>query len=362
MLHRTTHTPMQRQRPATGRGAPPCATAPYPARERRRGGRSRLAAAGALLLALALLGTASAQATPPLPEAAGQALRDGRAAMRQALQTYPKQYPDRPLWQEAFRAGKRARTLAPDSLEPVAFLAEAYSRANWYGPAWEQWQAYLAAGGSLAGEQADLFAAVGEKLGYDAYRSGDLEEAASTYQAVLDIVPGAIEAQRWAGRIALERALPEEAVAHWQAVAEARPADADARYFLKLARDEARWGVEAVQAFRAGVERYDGGEMTAASTAFARATSANPSYAEAWAWLGRVAFEQQRYPDAQRAYGRAATLEPDNETYAYFLKESARRQAGDSSGSDAAPGAPVGTVGGESGGAPPAATTGGAGE
>jgi tetratricopeptide (TPR) repeat protein len=333
---------------------------------RAAGPLAAVATAGLLTLgwlaALTSTGAAAAQGASALPEAAAQALQDGRAAMQQALQTYPKQYPDRPLWQEAFRAGERARSLAPDGLEPVAFLAEAYSRANWYGPAWEQWQAYLAGGGSLAGEQADLFAGVGEQLGYDAYRSGDLAEAAKTYQAVLDVVPGAMEAQRWAGRIALERGLPEEAVAHWQAVAEARPGDADARYFLELARDQARWGVEAVQAFRAGVERYDGGEMTAAATAFARATSANPSYAEAWAWLGRVAFEQERYADAQRAYGKAAALAPDNETYAYFLKESARRLAGDASGSSAAPGAPIGTVNGGSGDAPPAQTTGGAGD
>jgi cytochrome c-type biogenesis protein CcmH/NrfG len=51
----------------------------------------------------------------------------------------------------------------------------------------------------------------------------------------------------------------------------------------------------------------------------------NARYAVAWAWLGRVGFEQQRYLLARRAYANAAGLEPDNDTYRYFLNESIAR-------------------------------------
>lgn len=282
----------------------------------------------ALLLALFLL--AAPTTAQSLPEAAADALAEGEAAMAEALATYPAQYPDRPLWQQAFAAGRRAASLAPDRLEPLRFLAEAYSRSQWTGPAWLTWEEFVRRGGVLDEEARELVAIVGHELGYGAYARGDLDTALETYNRVTEWVPDDVASRVWVGRILIESGRPAQAVPFWNAVLELDPNDARAAYFLQLARDQAEWGTRAVNAFREGVEHYERGDLRAAAERFARATTLNAAYATAWAWLGRVAFEQGEYVDARRAYANAAGLEPTNETYSYFLARSiALAEAGD---------------------------------
>ena len=278
----------------------------------------------ALIVALVL---STAQAQAPLPEAAAEALADGRARMAEALLTYPAQYPDRPLWQAAFADGRRALSLAPEALEPVRFLAEAYSRSNWYGPAWNTWRDYVQRGGDVSAdrEAQQLIADVGQELGYGAYARGDLELALQYYQSVTDLVPSDLNAHVWSGRILIETERPAQAIAFWERVIELDPSDARAAYFAELAREQARWGSAAVDAFREGVAFYEQQRLSEAAERFARATARNPEYAQAWAWLGRVAYERERFGDAATYYRRASALEPANETYAWFRTDSERR-------------------------------------
>lgn len=277
-----------------------------------------------LILAIAV-GGSLAQST--LPDAAAVALAEGEALMAEALETYEAQYPDRPLWQAAFAEGRLARSLAPDRLEPVRFLAEAYSRSHWPGPAWSTWQDYLREGGELDEEARALAAEVGKELAYGAYERGEPETALERYVDVTEIAPTDAEAHVWAGRILIETERPAQAIPYWQRALELDPDDERAAYFLDLAQEQARWGTQAVDAFRAGVASYEEDRLSQAAERFARATTHNPEYAQAWAWLGRVAFERGMYDDAATYYANAAELVPDDETYAYWVAESERRAA-----------------------------------
>lgn len=285
-------------------------------------------AALALLLSTLFLSPTFAQST--LPTNAAEAIERGQALMNEALDTYDAQFPDRPLWQQAFREGRTAVQLAPGHPEPLRFLAEAYSRSNWPGPAVRTWNEYIAAGGVLEGESRDLFLRDANANAFASYQQGDLETAAERYLAVTQVVPNDVEAHRWLGRILIEMGLPDQAIAAWQTVLELDPSDAGAQYFLDLARAQARWGTEAANAFFRGVNEYEAGNMTAARNAFAQATARNANYAEAWAWLGRVAFEQGNYQDAYNAYARAASLQPNNATFSWFRQESQRLMSGGS--------------------------------
>lgn len=268
--------------------------------------------------------------------------------MEEALSTYDAQFPDRPLWQEAFREGRTAVELAPGHPEPLRFLAEAYSRSNWPGPAVRTWNEFLAAGGTLDDEAEELYLRDANANAFAAYSQGNLQRAADLYLEVTRVVPDDVEAHRWLGRILLEVGMPEQAVAAWQTVTELDPSDAGAQYFLNLSRAQARWGVEAADAFFEGIAAYEAGNMTQARNAFALASARNADYAEAWAWLGRVAFEQGSYEDAYNAYSRAASLEPSNTGYAWFRQESQRLMGGSSTGDsapdDAQEGSPSGTT------------------
>src|SRR5690606_20769080 len=122
----------------------------------------------------------------------------------------------------------------------------------------------------------------------------------------------------------LELQLPEQAVAAWRTVLELDPAAEGADYFLELAQTQSRWGVQPANDFFAGVAAYEAGDMQRARNSFAAASARNANYAAAWAWLGRVHFEQGLFSDANAAYSRALALEPDNSNYQWFTQESQR--------------------------------------
>ena len=277
------------------------------------------------LLLVALLG--GVVAAQGLPTNAQEALDRGTAAVNEALASYDAQYPDRPLWRQAFAEGRTAAELAPGHPEPLRFLARAYSLSNWPGPAIEQWRAYLTADGEFRDDDADLFATAGNEYAFSAYQAGNKELAAERYAEVVDVLPENVEAHRWLGRIALEMGLPEQAVAAWRTVIELDPNAEGAEYFLELSQAQARWGVSAANAFYEGIAAYEANDLSQARNRFALATARNAQYAAAWAWLGRVHFEQEQYADANAAYSRALAIEPNNSNYGWFTRESERLMA-----------------------------------
>lgn len=278
----------------------------------------------ALLLGLLLAtGTGFAQDQDATPRE--QAVNAARAAMEDAIDAGEAPYPDRPNWSDAISHARRALELAPNDREALGLLAEIYSRTNFYGPAWRTWNRYLAAGYELTPEWTPMFTGAGEEMAYSAYQRGDLQQAASVHLDVLDAVPFHRASRVWMGRIRMEQGRPADAIPYWEAAAEQDPDDDRASYFLRLAQDQAEWGVEAVNAFREGVRRYENGNLDGAARSFERATDANADYAEGWAWRGRIAFERASWRVAQRHYERAAELAPGNETYRYFRNEAERR-------------------------------------
>ena len=280
---------------------------------------------GALLLFAMTLGLAPTAAAQDLSDPAQNALAEARAAMAEAIAEGEDPFPDRPNWSEAIRHARRAVAEAPQHPRTLGLLAELYSRTNFHAPAWQTWSRLLDAGHSLTSGQTPLFVATGEEMAYAAYARGDLQEAARIHMTVLDAVPFHKESRVWLGRIRMEQERPAEAIPYWRAVTEQDPDDQRAQYFLELAQDQTRYGVEAVNAFRRGVERYEAGNLDAAARSFERATDANTQYPEAWAWRGRVAFERQEWLVARSFYDNALEFDPGNETYRYFRDEAARR-------------------------------------
>ncbi len=273
-----------------------------------------------LLISLSSLSFAQTNLSP----ASQEALALSEAYMQQALETYEKQYPDLALWKQATAQAKEAIRLEPGVLVPLRQLAIIYSRSNWYGPAFEAWQSFLNEGGQLDSEAVPLFAAVSSELGYTAYQQNRLDDALQYYLTLIDIIPYDKEGFVWAGRILLETEKPAQAIAYWQTVTERDATDERAKYFLKIAKAQAEWGIKAATAFEEGITFYNQADLQAARERFARAVAENEDYAEAWAWLGRVEFEQTNYSEASQYYAQANSLEPSNETYAYFLQESRR--------------------------------------
>ena len=161
--------------------------------------------------------------------------------------------------------------------------------------------------------------------GLSLYFSGQPDQAWIAFAQAARANPDYRKPFVWAGRVALELRQPDDAVAYWQRAVQLDPSDDTAAYFLKVARNQARWGVEAYTAFEEGVNLYSAGSLSEAKTKFTEATQANPDYAEAWGWLGRVNFENSNFTQAVEAYRRAYTLNPSEQAYRYFYSESGRQ-------------------------------------
>jgi tetratricopeptide (TPR) repeat protein len=281
------------------------------------------------LILLSLSAPAAAQLTSPqdpLPQEAQVVLDEARMAIRDALEIYSSPHPDQPLFREAIRLSRRAVYLAPESPETLRFLAEVYGLTGFYGPAFSIWQRFANANGTLDAAARTQLAESGMQVGYARYTQGDLEGALSAYRTVTRLAPATVPAQHWVGRILLEQNRPEAALPYWRRVQELRPNDAGAGYFLELSRAGIAHGLAAARAFYGGVSDYEAGRRGAAREKFLRATALSPGYAEAWGYLGRLAFEAGNFARAETAYARASALAPQNQTYRYFLEQSQNRQ------------------------------------
>ncbi len=160
--------------------------------------------------------------------------------------------------------------------------------------------------------------------GQELYNQGRVADAAERFAGASDANPAYPEAAGWAARSFQESGQVARAVPYWARVVALNPEDESARYFLEAAQAQKDIGAEAASAFNEGVKAYGEADLGAAQAAFETAAEREPTYAEAWGWLGRLAFEGGRYGEAEAAYGRALGLEPGNASYRFFEAEAAR--------------------------------------
>ena len=160
--------------------------------------------------------------------------------------------------------------------------------------------------------------------GQDLYNRGEVRAAAEQFAGASDANPEYPAAASWAARTLQESGQAARAVPFWERVVTLSPDDESARYFLEAARSQRAIGEGAAAAFNEGVGAYGQADLAGAQRAFETAVAEAPNYADAWAWLGRLAFEGGRYGRAAELYGRALGLEPGDATYRFFEAEARR--------------------------------------
>jgi len=159
--------------------------------------------------------------------------------------------------------------------------------------------------------------------GYAAYEEGDWETALLFFKRAADLAPNWLEPYRWLGRIYLEQGMPREAVGYWQHLAR-KTRSPDAWHFYKLSLEATKVGLAAAQAYFDGIAAYEKGDLEKAEQAFQAATEANPNYARAWKWLGRVYYERGKFAEAAEAFRRVLELNPEDGQARYYLRLAAR--------------------------------------
>ncbi|MDZ7707091.1 MAG: tetratricopeptide repeat protein [Trueperaceae bacterium] len=263
-------------------------------------------------------------------EAPMSSLNDrARAALETARIDPGPATPDAPSWARAIelatQAVAAAESASDDTLhEALRLLAWSYQGAGWWSRAFATWERLESAGGSVDGADAAARRDAALQLAFSRYEAGDLEGALERFDAMLQTDPDDVAALRWIGRIALEQGRPDAARDAWGRLVELRPDDAGARFHLDLARERASYGRVASDAYRAGLNAYEAGDLAAAVQAFARAEATAPSWSEAARWHARTLFEADR-DAAVPAWERIVAAHPGDETARWFL-ERARLQ------------------------------------
>lgn len=155
--------------------------------------------------------------------------------------------------------------------------------------------------------------------GLQLYEAGNLEDALVEFRSALVENPAYVDAEVWVGRIELESARPDRAVAHWQNVVAARPDDEGASWFLGFAQTLARWGVEAGELYYRGLSSYEAGDLESATVAFQAAAAANDTFVEAHVWAARTLQESDAPLEAIPYWERVLVLDPDDDRAAWYL-------------------------------------------
>ena len=271
------------------------------------------------MIALALfLALGMAQRSPE----AEALLSEARASAEEARRVHAGSVfsVDQALWRGAINSAKRALELAPDDPDITLFLARTYSAVNWHIRAWEQWTAYLDAGGRLTAEDEELLLGAGTQLGFAAYEAGSSETALSYYEELAERLPGNPESLTWLGRLHFEAGEPEAALPYWTRLLDLEPGNEGAAYYLALTEEQLRVGPQASAAFQRGLNAYESGALDAALSAFEDAFAANDSFAQAYMWAGRTSLELGQPAKAERYWQRVLELSPDDERARYFAE------------------------------------------
>lgn len=191
----------------------------------------------------------------------------------------------------------RALTLKPGD-KTLTYFRDLSSRASRYGPAATR-----------------AFSRAFEDL-----EAGRREKALEGFQEAARTAANFAEAWRQAGKLALDLGNAQAAVAAYQGVSTLPEASAADRFNLTLAQEGVQYGLNAVRTFREAYANYAAGHRSAAEAGFRAATTQNPRYAKAWAWLGRVRYEAKNHAGAAEAYGQAVGLDPNDRASAHFLR------------------------------------------
>jgi tetratricopeptide (TPR) repeat protein len=224
---------------------------------------------------------------------------------------------DQPLWQEALAAAEQARALDPRNLEVLAFLADTYHTIAWDARTREYWLRYLSAGGTRSERVVQQLTEALLELGFARYQNEDFDTALEFYREAYDVNPQANDALLYLARIHFELGELAEALPYWREAA-ARGLDGG-QYFLDRTEQRLAVGVAASDAFYAGLENYQAGDLEAALGHFQSATTQNAAFSEGWVWLARTALELGRPEQSGNAWQRVIDLDPADERARYFL-------------------------------------------
>jgi len=245
----------------------------------------------------------------------------GVQKMEEALATYGEaQYPDKPLWKEAFSLAEETIEKEPQYLDAYSYLAYMYRKTNWWAKEIETWDLYLQKL-QERGEKIDSrqISQTYLRLAYSYFYQKNLNLARESLQKAVEVSPQWAEPYLLWARIEYEDGNMEEAEKLYSKAFELDPSLKEAEYFAQMAEKAQIYGKSAYEAYVAGYQSFAAGNLERAEQYLREATRLNPEMKEAYYWLGRTLYDAGKLKEAEKAWEKVLEIDPFHSQARRFL-------------------------------------------
>lgn len=248
----------------------------------------------------------------------------GVEKMDEALRTYGSaQFPDKPLWKEAFAQAQETVDAVPEYLESYYYLAYMYQKTGWLAKEVETWMKYV-----------DLLEVTGKgknsiprasraylRLANSYISQKKYDMAEKSINQALNMNPGNAEAYFLLGKISYDQGKSAEAQEYWNKAYFLDPSLKEAQYFAGEAGKAAVYGKDAYESYRTGYTFYANGDLKTAEGYFRNAVQLNPNMKEAQYWLGRTLYDLGKLSDAEVTWRKVIEIDPFDSQAKRFLEK-----------------------------------------
>ncbi len=248
-------------------------------------------------------------------------LYQGVVKADEAIRTYKEnQYPDRPLWKEAFTLAERTMREEPEYSESYYYLANMYRETKWWAKEAEMWDFYVEK--LDHGENtvpAQYIAEVYLRLAHAYFNQKRLDLASLYLEKAIKIDTQFVEAYLLLGRIYYEQDHMEKAEEVYTKAYTLAPHSKEARYFLELTEKARLFGKSAYEAYMRGYQYFNQGNFLQAEASLQEAVHLNPNFKEAYYWLGRTLYELGKLSEAEEVWEKVLAIDPFHSQARRFL-------------------------------------------
>lgn len=242
------------------------------------------------------------------------------AKVDQAIRTYGEnQYPDRPLWREAFSLAEETLKKEPNYREGYYYLANMYRETKWWAKEAETWDLCLKLLNHEEKIDGASIAQVYFRLAYSYLNQKNRELALSYLQKAVNLNPGYVEAYLLLGRMYYEEDNIEEAEKAYSKAYELDPSSKEAQYFVQRVGKARLFGKSAYETYTQGYQSFSRGDLEGAEAYLKEAVRLNPGFKEAYYWLGRTLYEMGKLEEAEKVWEKILEIDPFHSQVRRFL-------------------------------------------
>ena len=259
-------------------------------------------------------------------------LYQGVEKMDEALRTYgDAQFPDKPLWKEAFTQVQKTIDSVPEYLDSYYYLAYMYQKTGWLAKEVETWTQYIELLKKSDGGQRTIPVAARAylRLAYSYVSQKKYDMAIQSLSDALVLNPEFAEAYFLLGKVSYEKGDSSQAQEFWNKAYFLDPTLKQAQYFASEAGKAATYGKDAYESYRTGYTYYANGDLKTAEGYFRTAVKLNSEMKEAQYWLGRTLYDLGKLEEAEVTWKKVIEIDPfDSQAKRFLEKTIQERQYG----------------------------------